>query len=102
MPLAPTDFAAVAKYLRFEIVDTVGAVIEEDILSTVGDSSEILPSSSAFTVEISKHFEGGCQNSQRNNQKKVKQETNIHKMATKGDFVVVEDPTLPEGWTKKV
>ena len=32
----------------------------------------------------------------------MKQETNIHKMATKGDFVIVEDPTLPEGWTKKV
>ena len=35
-PLAPTDFAAEAKYLRFEKVETVGAVIEVDIVSTVG------------------------------------------------------------------
>ena len=26
----------------------------------------------------------------------------VNKMASKGDFVLVEDPTLPMGWTKKV
>ena len=58
-PLAPTDFAAEAKYLRFEKVETVGAVIEVDIVSTVGHSSELFSSSASDTVEISKHFEGG-------------------------------------------
>ena len=33
---------------------------------------------------------------------KQEQQTNNWKMATNNDFIFVEDPTLPQGWTKKV